>query len=66
MGNPNGIPADESGVSWVTFPRHEIRRPKRSGKIVTEPSLPMVDVSGLHLASGVPLPPGTFAGRGRT
>jgi hypothetical protein len=60
VGNPNGILADESGVSWVTFLGHEVRRLKRSGKIVTEASLPTVDVSGLQLAPGVPLPPGAL------
>jgi hypothetical protein len=60
VGNPNGILADESGVSWVTFFGHEIRRLKRSGKIVTEAALPTVDVSGLQLAPGVPLPSGTL------
>ena len=60
LGNPNGILADESGVSWVTFFGHEIRRLKRSGKIVTEATLPAVDVSGLQLAPGVPLPPGAL------
>jgi hypothetical protein len=60
LGNPNGILADEGGVSWVTFFGHEIRRLKRSGKIVTEAALPTVDVSGLQLAPGVPLPPGAL------
>jgi len=60
VGNPNGILADESGVSWVTFLGHEVRRLKRSGKIVTEATLPTVDVSGLQLAPGVPLPPGAL------
>jgi hypothetical protein len=60
VGNPNGILADESGVSWVTFLGHEVRRLKRSGKIVTEASLATVDVSGLQLAPGVPLPPGAL------
>ena len=60
VGNPNGILADESGVSWVTFLGHEVRRLKRSGKIVTEASLPTVDVSGLQLAPGRPLPPGAL------
>jgi hypothetical protein len=60
LGNPNGILADESGVSWVTFLGHEVRRLKRSGKIVTEASLPTVDVAGLQLAPGVPLPPGAL------
>ena len=60
LGNPNGILADESGVSWVTFFGHEIKRMKRSGKIVTEAALPAVDVSGLELAPGVPLPAGAL------
>jgi hypothetical protein len=60
VGNPNGILADESGVSWVTFLGHEVRRLKRSGKFVTEVSLPTVDVSGLQLAPGRPLPPGAL------
>jgi hypothetical protein len=60
VGNPNGILADESGVSWVTFLGHEVRRLKRSGKIVTEASLPTVDVAGLQLVPGVPLPPGAL------
>ena len=60
LGNPNGILADESGVSWVTFFGYEIRRLKRSGKIVSEAALPAVDVSGLQLAPGVPLPPGAL------
>src|ERR1051326_2904586 len=60
VGNPNGILADESGVSWVTFFGHEIKRRKRSGKIVTEAVLPAVDVSGLELAPGVPLPAGAL------
>jgi hypothetical protein len=60
VGNPNGILADESGVSWVTFLGHEIRRLKPSGKIVTEAALPVVDVTGLQLAPGRPLPPGAL------
>jgi hypothetical protein len=60
LGNPNGILADESGVSWVTFFGHEIKRRKPSGKIVTEAVLPAVDVSGLELAPGVPLPAGVL------
>jgi len=60
LGNPNGILADESGVSWVTFFGHEVKRRKRSGKIVTEAVLPAVDVSGLELAPGVPLPTGAL------
>jgi hypothetical protein len=60
VGAPNGILADESGVSWVTFFGHEVRRLKRSGKFVTEATLPTVDVSGLQLAPGVPLPPGAL------
>ena len=60
LGGPNGILADESGVTWVTFFGHEVRRLKRSGKIVTEATLPAVDVSGLQLAPGVPLPPGAL------
>jgi len=60
VGAPNGILADESGITWVTFLGHEIRRLKRSGKIVTEAVLPAVDVSGLQLAPGVPLPPGAL------
>jgi hypothetical protein len=47
-------------VTWVTFFGHEVRRLKRSGKIVTEAALPTVDVSGLQLAPGVPLPPGAL------
>ena len=60
LSNPNGILADESGVTWVTFSGHEIKRRKSSGKIVTEAVLPAVDVSGLELAPGVPLPAGTL------
>jgi hypothetical protein len=60
LGGPNGILADESGISWVTFFGHEVRRLTKSGKIVTEATLPAVDVSGLQLAPGVPLPPGAL------
>ena len=44
----------------MTFFGHEVRRLKRSGKIVTEASLDTIDVSGLQLAPGVPLPPGAL------
>jgi hypothetical protein len=60
LGGPNGILADESGISWVTFLGHEVRRLTKSGKIVTEAALPAVDVSGLQLAPGIPLPPGAL------
>jgi hypothetical protein len=54
LGNPNGILLDRGNVSWVTFFGHEVKRMKRSGKVITEATLPAVDVSKLGL------PPGTL------
>jgi outer membrane protein assembly factor BamB len=54
LGNPNGILLDGGNVSWVTFFGHEVKRMRRSGKLVTEATLPAVDVSKIGL------PPGTL------
>ena len=59
VGAPNGILADESGVTWVTFFGHEVRRLTSSGKIIMEAPLPAVDVTGLTLGPN-PLPPGAL------
>jgi hypothetical protein len=52
LGNPNGILLDGGSVSWVTFFGHEVKRVRRSGKLVTETTLPAVDVSKIGLPPG--------------
>jgi hypothetical protein len=52
LGNPNGILLDGGNVSWVTFFGHEVKRVRRSGKLVTEATLPAVDVSKIGLPPG--------------
>jgi hypothetical protein len=50
---------DEGELTWVTFFGHEVRRMTRSGNIITEATLPEVDVTGLALGPN-PLPPGAL------
>lgn len=59
LGNPDGMMLDEEELTWVTFFGHEVRRMTRSGSIITEATLPPVDVSGLALGP-IPLPPGAL------
>ena len=56
LGNPDGLMLDEGELTWVTFFGHEVRRMTRSGNIITEATLPEVDVTGLALGPN-PLPP---------
>jgi hypothetical protein len=59
LGNPDGLILDDGELTWVTFFGHEVRRMTRSGSIITEATLPVVDVSGLSLGP-IPLPPGAL------
>ena len=59
LGNPDGLLLDDGELSWVTFFGHEVRRMTRSGKIITEATLPAVDVAGLTLGPN-PLPAGAL------
>jgi hypothetical protein len=52
LGGPNGLMLDGAGLSWVTFFGHEVRRMKKSGKLVTQAQLPVVDVSRINLPPG--------------
>jgi hypothetical protein len=57
---PNGMLLDDDELSWVTFSGHEVQSMTSSGKIVVEASLPTVDVTGLYLAPGLPVPAGAL------
>jgi hypothetical protein len=59
LGNPDGLMLDEGELTWVTFFGHEVRRMTRSGAIISEATLPQVDVTGLALGPN-PLPPGAL------
>jgi len=52
LGGPNGLVLDGPSLSWVTFFGHEVRRMKKSGKLLTEALLPVVDVSRINLPAG--------------
>jgi hypothetical protein len=52
LGGPNGVLLNEGHVSWVTFFGHEIRRLTPAGGVITEATLPPVDVSGIGLPPG--------------
>ena len=59
LGNPDGFMLDDGELTWVTFFGHEVRRMTGSGNIITEATLPVVDVTGLSLGPN-PLPPGAL------
>jgi sugar lactone lactonase YvrE len=60
LGGPNGMLLDVGELGWVTFLGHEVLGMTSSGKIVVEASLPTVDVTGLYLAPGFPVPAGAL------
>jgi hypothetical protein len=58
LGGPNGMLLNGDEISWVTFFGHEVLEMTSSGKVVAEASLPAVDVTGLYLGPGFPVPAG--------
>jgi hypothetical protein len=52
LGAPNGILIDRGSLSWVTFFGNQIKRLTRSGELLTEATVPAVDVSALGLPPG--------------
>lgn len=58
LGGPNGMLLNGDELSWVTFFGHEVLEMTSSGKTLVDASLPVVDVTGLYLGPGLPVPPG--------